>query len=141
LADQLLTTFALSILDPHHKTIIILACFIITIAGWWAWQFFLSGAYSTKAVTPYAVRDGFTSVFGPDPAWWLTLIVVLGTLTTGELAYRAIKRTLVTMGLWNWDPRRSKPNAEEVGVEVWQEMEKDPAVKEMLKYEAASGCA
>lgn len=125
-------------MDPHHKTIIIIASFVITISGWWAWQFFLSGAYSTKDVTPYAVRNGFTSVFGPDLAWWLTLIIVVGTLATGELAYRAVKRTLVAMGIWNWGSGRSKQNAEELSVEMWQEMEKDPAIKEMLKSQAAT---
>lgn len=129
---------ARSIIDPHHKTIIILVCFVITVAGWWAWQFFLSGAYSTKAVTPYAVRDGFTSVFGPDLAWWLTLVVVLGLLATGEIAYGALNRTLVDMGSWHSESSARKQNAEEMDVELWQEMEKDPVIKQMLKEKAAT---
>lgn len=92
-------------------------------------------------MTPYAVKIGFTSVFGPDLAWWLTLIVVLGALAMGELAVRAVRRSLVVMGIWNWDPGHSRQNAEELGVEMWQELERDPAVKELLKSRAAAGFA
>ena len=99
------------------------------------WQFFLSGAYSTGEVTPYAVKNGFTDVFGPDLAWWVTLILVVTALATAEVAYRAVKRNIAAMGVWKGS-RRSK-NAEELDVEVWQEMEKDPAVREILRSQAA----
>lgn len=140
LSDPFADHLLLRILDAHHKTIIILGSFAITTSGWWAWQLFLSGAYSTDAPTPYAVKHGFISVFGPDPAWWLTLIVVLSTLAVAETAYRALQRTLLARGFWRWGARHSEQTAEELGVEVWQEMEKDPAVRAMLKSRAATGC-
>ena len=106
-------------------------------------------------VTPYAVKHGFTSIFGTDPVWWLTLIIVVGALAMGELAYRAVKRTLVAMGMWTWADlsrvrwkeafsgcirgqaptvwtSQPKQNAEELSVEMWQEMEKDPEIRKML---------
>lgn len=86
-------------------------------------------------VTPYAVKHGFTSVFGKDLAWWLTLIAVLMALVTVEVAYRAVKRTIVT----TWRRNQLEKNAEEYSVETWQEMERDPAVREMLKVISRDG--
>ncbi|KAB5545865.1 hypothetical protein GE09DRAFT_1132712 [Coniochaeta sp. 2T2.1] len=125
----------LLIIDPHHKTIIILGSFLITVAGWWAWQFFLSGAYSTGEVSPYAVKHGFTSTFGPDWMWWLTLVVVLGALATGELAYRALQRSLRAMKIWKKRAAEER-TAEELDVETWQEMEKYAEVGDMLRSQA-----
>jgi phospholipid-translocating ATPase len=146
------------ILDTHNKSIIVIVSFLITIAGWWAWQGLLNVIYSHD-VTPYAVRNGFASVFGPDPSWWVTLVLVLAALITTECAYRSVKRTLVVMGLWKWgwkwlSGRTWKKafggwwrgnadtvwggeglerSVEEWGVEMWQEMEKDEGVREMLR--------
>ena len=101
------------------------------------------------------MRGGFASTFGRDPAWWLTLIVVLAVLATGELGYRAIKRSVVVMGLWRWGWKwlswatwrkvfrggvgaawsgdGVQESVEEWGVEIWQEMERDPDVRMMLR--------
>lgn len=132
--------------------------FWITVIGWWLWQFFLDAIYST-GVSPYAVRGGFLHVFGSDPAWWATLCLVLGALITMECAYRSVKRTLVIMGLgkwgskwlsartwrkafggwWRgradtvWEGAGLERSVEEWGVEMWQEMERDPQVREMLR--------
>lgn len=136
-------------------------CFWITVAGWWAWNAFLSGIYA-PAPSPYAVRDGFTTTFGRDATWWLSLVVALMALSTAEIAYRTTKHAVVTAGLWRFPtwmqryglghPRqklRASPfggsgtsvvgmggggeMAEEMAVETWQEMEKDPAVAEGLR--------
>jgi len=140
-----------SILETHHKTSVVLASFLITVAGWWAWNAFLSGVYA-PAPSPYDVRGGFASGFGADPAWWLTLLLVLTVLVVAELGYKAVKRSLVVAGLWKyrwqwlawW--RREKParcgrpaegdgldDPEEWGLELWQEMERDPVVRERLR--------
>ena len=162
-------------MDTHYKTIVVLASATITLGGWWAWNGFLSSIYAPD-VTPYAVRNGFSSTFGPDPAWWLTLAVLLGVLATGELGYRALKRNLIVMGFCKWrkkwsawamckkifrggkgkgvgesdgggggNGRRSwgssmggeegilRGNVEEWRVELWQEIEKDVGMREMLR--------
>ena len=106
------------------------------------------------------MRGGLQYEFGRDGAWWFTLVGVLGLLVSIELAYRAVKRNLVVMGLWTWgwkwlkgstwrealraprngmwpalerDGERDRNSAEEWNVELWQEMEQDPQVRELLR--------
>ncbi|KAJ2896195.1 hypothetical protein MKZ38_005763 [Zalerion maritima] len=93
----------LALFETHHKTYIVLISFLVTVAGWWAWNLLLSAIY-TEGVILYAVRNGFIHIFGPDMAWWLTLIGALGLLCVIELAYKAVKRSLVVEGLWKWPP-------------------------------------
>lgn len=88
-----------SIIDTHHKTGMILGAFGITFAGWWIWQIFLASAYA-PGVWPYAVRGGFFSSFGPDPAWWVALFAAVGLLTAVELGYKSTKRNMIISGLW-----------------------------------------
>jgi len=120
------------------------------------WQVFLAGVYA-PGVWPYAVREGFFSSFGPDPAWWVALIGVLGLLACLELAYKSVKRNLIVAGLWKfgwkwlrwstwktafwsspgsgavWTQEGTKGSLEEWDVELWQVMEQDPAIRETLR--------
>ncbi|KAI0387757.1 phospholipid-translocating P-type ATPase [Hypomontagnella monticulosa] len=123
------------IIETHHKTAIVMGAFVITIAGWWAWNGFLSGVY-TPQLTPYPARDAFADTFGPDPLWWLTLIIVVVVLISIELVYKVVKRNLVVAGMWRWPPwkRRSLDDSlEKWGLEVWQELEQDPVIRERLR--------
>lgn len=130
--------------------------FIVTFAGWWLWQVFLAGVYA-PGVWPYAVRDGFFSSFGPDAAWWVVLIGMLGLLACLELAYKSVKRNLIVAGLWKfgwkwlktstwktafwsspsagtmWTQAGTNRSLEEWDVELWQVMEQDPAIQETLR--------
>jgi len=146
-----------SILETHDKTILVLASFLITVGGWWAWNAFLSAVYQ-PGVSPYAVRDGFNSGFGSHPAWWLTLVVALAILGAAELGYKAVKRQVVAMGsgdgIFLRGPlrlfgrltsggRQGRPaGKEDLGLEcnvgLWQEMEKHPIVREQLKSTVGS---
>lgn len=101
------------------------------------------------------MRGGFSTTFGRDLVWWVTLIVVLAVLVTAELSYRAVKRSVIVTGLWRWgwkwlswttwrkvfrggagavwSGEGVQGSAEEWGVEIWQEMEKDAGVRDMLR--------
>ncbi|KAH6646172.1 hypothetical protein BKA67DRAFT_526309 [Truncatella angustata] len=86
----------------------------------------------------YAVRNGFTKTFGGDSIWWLTLIIILAMLICIELGFKAIKRNLIVGGLWQWPPwqrRAAGGAAEEWHLELWQELEQDPLMKERLRQE------
>ncbi|KAL7627863.1 drs2 neo1 protein [Parahypoxylon ruwenzoriense] len=125
----------LFIIETYHKTAIVMSALGITIAGWWAWNAFLSGVYAAQP-SPYPARDGFTDTFGKDPLWWLTLLVVVLTLISIELVYKAMKRHMVIAGVWKWPPwkRQSLDDSlEEWGLEIWQELEKDPVMRERLR--------
>jgi phospholipid-translocating ATPase len=113
---------------------VVLICFFITVAGWWAWSAFLSGVYA-PAPTPYAVRDGFRDTFGRDPVWWLTLVAVLAVFAVAEVAAKVVRRNLVVAGMWKWPPwkrRELSGRMEEWDVELWQEMEQDPSIRAQL---------
>lgn len=90
-ACVLLINTKLLFLELHHKTIITLVGFVVSIAGWFLWSLFLSAIYAKK-IGPYTVRDGFVDNFGRSPTWWLTLVVVLAMVFVLELAVTALRR-------------------------------------------------
>ncbi|KAH9884700.1 P-type ATPase [Xylariomycetidae sp. FL2044] len=131
----------LFILETHHKTCVVMGAFGITFAGWWAWNGFLDGLY-TPQPSPYPARGGFTNTFGKDPVWWLTLIVIVLALIMIETVYKAVKHNMVIAGMWQWPPWKANgptENLEEWGLEVWQELEKDPVVRERLRRASREG--
>ncbi|KIL95117.1 hypothetical protein FAVG1_02049 [Fusarium avenaceum] len=78
----------------------------------------------------------FTTLFGDDAVWWATLFIVLGLIGLFEIVLKSIKRSLLMAGLWDWPPwgqSRRGENIEEWDVELWQELEQDPALRERLK--------
>jgi phospholipid-translocating ATPase len=134
------TNYKLLILETHNKTLIVAISFTITFAGWWAWNGFMSSVYSSN-LSPYDVEGGFSSTFGNDPNWWLTLILVFSILMVMELTLKAGKRYLRSAGVWPFWKRKSRRqvpkgpgrSAEEVDVGLWQDMERDPVVRERIR--------
>ncbi|OBR14979.1 Phospholipid-transporting ATPase [Colletotrichum higginsianum IMI 349063] len=122
------------ILETHHKSAIVMACFFITFSGWWAWNGFLSSIYA-RAPSPYAVRDGFSKTFGADWVWWLTLVVMTTVFILMETVFRTLQRSMILAGLWRWPWIRKEDDvcADEWRLELWQELEKDPAVRKKLR--------
>ena len=123
-----------SFIDTRYKSVIVFVSFSITIAGWWAWNFFLS-CVMPASQSPYAIRDGFTSTFGRDPVWWLTLLIVFVFLATLEFAYKSIKRRF-DISRWRIWKRVMKSTDERWSLELWQELEKDPLIRESLRKRA-----
>ncbi|KAK4541733.1 hypothetical protein LTR36_007442 [Oleoguttula mirabilis] len=132
------TNYRLLVLETHYKTIIVGISFLVTVAGWWAWNLLMSGIYSAN-LSPYDVKYGFTKTFGNDPNWWFALIIVFAILLVMETMYKSLKRYLMVAGVWPRCGLASRvraahgSNAEELDVSIWQEMEKDPAVWARLK--------
>ncbi|KAM7195758.1 hypothetical protein V8F20_007328 [Naviculisporaceae sp. PSN 640] len=150
--------FKTMILGTHFKSAIVLASFVITVGGWYAWQAFLSGIYA-PGVWPYAVRGGFFTQFGQDPVWWAALGGILGLLIAIELAYSSVKRNLIVLGLWKWgwkwmhwstwknafgpsassgaagwdDGGQQSTSLEDWDVELWQVMENEPSIRATLR--------
>ncbi|KAF4454999.1 hypothetical protein F53441_2560 [Fusarium austroafricanum] len=126
----------LFIFETHYKSAIVMASFFITTVGWFAWLSFLDAAYAPSPSGPYAIRDSFTTLFGDDAVWWATLFIVLGLIGLFEIVLKVVKRFLLLAGLWDWPPwgkSRHGENIEEWDVELWQELEQDPALRERLK--------
>ncbi|KAF4631337.1 hypothetical protein G7Y89_g6786 [Cudoniella acicularis] len=97
----------LLLLDYYHKTWIPIFGFVLTIAGWWAWNLLLSGIYANTP-GPYSPYQGFMHIFGRNPTWWATQIVVVWTLVVFELGVSAVRR-------------RFWPSV----VDLWQEIENE----------------
>lgn len=108
----------LLVLELHNKTIVIFIGFLISVAGWFLWNLFLSAVYAPKP-SPYAVRDSFTDTFGRDPAWWLTVIMVLAMVILLELMITAVRRIF-----WPQDQ------------DLMQEAEKYPGMLEVMRGHA-----
>lgn len=110
--------------------------FFITTIGWFAWLAFLDAVYAPSPSGPYAIRNSFTHLFGDDAVWWSTLFIVLGLIGLMEIVMKCCKRLLVIGGLWQWPPwgqSRRDDNIEEWDVELWQELEQDPAMRQRLQ--------
>ncbi|TKA31062.1 hypothetical protein B0A50_02030 [Salinomyces thailandicus] len=132
------TNIKLLLIHTHDKTLIVGISFSVVVAGWWAWNAFLSSAYSDN-ISPYDVKGGFTDTFGNDWNWWLTLIAILVLLSVIEIAYHALEHRLISAGAWPLRGKKARRwmgssgttnnDAEELGVSVWQEMERDPAFR------------
>lgn len=102
-----MSNFHHRVLDSHYKTWIPLLSVTITLLGWGVWNVFLSVAYANTPGS-YSVYSAFVHHFGTNPAWWATLIVVLGVLFVCEFLITTVKK-------------RFWPNI----VDVWQEIERD----------------
>ncbi|KHN99959.1 P-type ATPase [Metarhizium album ARSEF 1941] len=126
----------LFIFETHYKSTIVMCSFFITTCGWFAWLAFLDGVYAPGPEGPYLIRHTFTRAFGNDAVWWATAFVVLAFLGLMELVGKTIKRNMLAAGMWHWPPwkmHRLSDNAEEWDLQVWQEMEQDPKVRERLR--------
>lgn len=116
------TNCKLLLIDTHTKTKIILAGFVITVAGWWVWSAFLSIVY-TSNISPFDVRDGFVHGFGRDLVWWCTLLLTLTILTLTDLLILAVRRYLIMSGRWPLWPATEERRFQARELEAWQEIE------------------
>ncbi|GKU10323.1 unnamed protein product [Fusarium langsethiae] len=135
-AGVLWINWKLFIFETHYKSKIVIGSFFLTTIGWFAWLSFLDAAYAPQPSGPYAIRDSFTTLFGDDAVWWATLFIVLGLIGLFEIVLKCVKRLLLMHGLWDWPPwgkSRRGENIEEWDVELWQELEQDPALRARLK--------
>lgn len=105
------------------------------------WQVFLAAIYTTN-LTPYDVKYGFFDTFGPDPNWWLTIIIAFAILVVLELAFKSMTNDLVKAGKWpRWKEWAGIQSTclQDTELGIWQEMEKDPVVRRRLAVLAADG--
>jgi len=79
----------LQLLEIHNKSIMAFVCLFIEIGGWWLWNLILAATYSNNR--EYHVRGAFLHLFGKNPTWWLTLILILSALIYFEVAVRSLK--------------------------------------------------
>ena len=105
----------------HNKTYLTLAAFSISVIGWIIWNLFLSGIWSAANSRTFDIHHAFLDHFGKDLQWWLTLLYTLTAVLVFELGVQTAKKAF-----WPSD------------VDIWQELQKDPAMKSRVE-ETAEG--
>ncbi|KAH9904925.1 hypothetical protein F4778DRAFT_789626 [Xylariomycetidae sp. FL2044] len=111
------------ILECHHKTIIPLTGFVLSILAWFLWNFIIGAIYKEKPGT-YYVHGAFLHEFGNKLSWWATAGAVIAAVVAVELCATAFQRI--------YFPRDQ---------DLWQEIERQGGVGEALKEHAAAGAA
>ncbi|KAK6434485.1 drs2 neo1 protein [Oleoguttula sp. CCFEE 5521] len=117
------TNVKLLLLETHTKSLPIAISFTVTFAGWWAWNCFLSAAYSSS-LSPYDVKGGFFHTFGKDLAWWLVFIGTISILVVMEFALKTVKSALRGNKWW----QKWGGGMWEGDVALWQEIEQKGGV-------------
>ena len=138
------TNWKLLLTETHHKSRIVICAFLITTGGWWAWNGFMAHAYSSN-LSPYDVKGGFSNNFGRDFNWWLAVILALAVLAILELSCKLVRRLYNFSGtktnVWRGIRKHSSDKNARLEVRRWQELERDPVVRDILRRAAENGLA
>ena len=79
----------LQLLEMHTISVANAVACGLSIGGWVLWNLIMAQIY--KANTEYDVRGGFTTRFGREPSWWLTLVFAVACVWMLEVGVRAGK--------------------------------------------------
>ena len=109
-------------LELHNKTVTCVLAMVLGVGGWWLFNVVLSALYGKNII--YDVRGALFYRFGRDATWWLTLVVIIFAIWALEVSIRCLKRC--------WA---------QTDVEVFQELEKDPFVKQRFKQHASGSAS
>lgn len=118
-ACVILINIKLQILEQHNRTIIAFLCLFIEIGGWFLWNIIFNYMYGDNY--EYNVKGGIVDRFGENALWWLCLILSVASCALFEILVRAGKNALFP-----------------TDVEIFQELEKDPAVRRRFEEASAS---
>jgi phospholipid-translocating ATPase len=108
----------LLIIEKHNKTYLTAIAWGVTVAGWFVWQLFLSGAPVTakKNWFLYPMKDDFVKGFGKDGLWWTVLFLMMASLILFELGVKSVKKAF-----WPSD------------TDLFQELQKDPIIRQRFE--------
>ena len=109
----------LQFFELHNKSIMAGVAMFLSVGGWWLWNLILSEVYSSDD-NIYHVNGGLVQSFGRNPLWWLTVILIVLTVSVFEILMKAIKAIYF-------------PN----DVETFQVYERDLEVKKRFEESAA----
>lgn len=107
-------------LEIRNKSYTCVIAMFGSIGGWTLWNVILSATYTNNTV--YDVKDGLLERFGRNGVWWLTLILIVMAVWAFEIAVRVFKCVFI-----------------DDDVAIFQELEKDPAIKRRFESAAQIG--
>ena len=105
--------------ELHNKSITCIIALVLSIGGWFLWNILLSAFYTDNVI--YDVRHGFLYRFGRNPAWWLTLILIVSACWALEIGIKTMKCT--------WMPSDA---------DCFRELEKDKAIRQRFAQAAGA---
>ncbi|KAF2703502.1 P-type ATPase [Pleomassaria siparia CBS 279.74] len=106
-------------IETHTKSMLNAISIFISVGGWFLWDIILTFQYK-RDTKIYYVRHALIQTFGDSLAWWLCLILIVATCLVFEIGTQSLRKVYF-------------PSDED----VFQTLEKDPAVKRRFE-EAAS---
>lgn len=116
-ACVIIITTKIQFVELHNKSITCAVSMFLSIGAWCLWNLIFSYVYTDNVI--YDVKGGLLDRFGRNALWWLTLILIVISVWAFEIAVRCLK------SMWM-----------ESDVEVFQELEKDPLIRQ--RFEAAA---
>ncbi|OKL59152.1 hypothetical protein UA08_05959 [Talaromyces atroroseus] len=113
----------LQFLEIHYKTIVAGIVLFISIGGWFLWNIFLSAEYNdgTSGKGIYDVHDNFLTRIGRSLSFWTVLLLMIASVLLFETAVTMIRQFCFP-----------------TDVDIFQQLEKDPAIKRRFEEAAAS---
>lgn len=114
-----LISLKLQVFELHNKSVMAAVAIFLSVGGWWLWNLILSSIYDPSNDT-YNVRGGLVHRFGRNPLWWLTLILIVLSVSILEITLKTIKTIYF-------------PN----DVETFQVYERDIEIKKRFEESAA----
>lgn len=115
----------------RYKTTLVLAIFSVVITLIWGFHVLVGFIFKDIVISPYALVGGMLETFGPDPAWWATLALILACLGVLEVTVTTIRQRL--SGRASSNSTEEGFRLAEMGTQVWKELERDPRFKPQLE--------
>lgn len=114
-----LISLKIQVFELHNKSVMSAIAIFLSVGGWWLWNLILSEIYHPRDPV-YNVRHGVTRRFGRNPLWWLTLILIVLSVSMLEIVIKSIKSVFFP-----------------TDVETFQILERDLEVKKRFEESAA----
>ncbi|KZF26576.1 phospholipid P-type ATPase transporter [Xylona heveae TC161] len=108
----------MQLLEVYNRSVMVIVSLLLSIGGWFLWNIILTETYSKNNI--YNVKDGILKRFGRDGLWWLTLLLIVVSCFALEIAVTALRSAYFP-----------------TDVDVFQECEKDPAIRRRFEEAAA----
>lgn len=85
-----LISLKLQFFELHNKSVMAALAIFLSVGGWWLWNLVLSQVYDPEN-REYNVNGGLTEGFGKNTLWWMTLILIVLSVSVLELIVKTIK--------------------------------------------------
>ncbi len=109
----------LQILEMHNKSFIAGLSVFLSTGAVFLWNVVLAAVYPPTST--YKARGGFFTGFGQNPTWWMTLVLIVACVSLLEFSVCALRKAFFP-----------------TDTDVFQELERDQAYKELFEEAAVS---